>query len=173
MYSIPNPDHAIRIRNRIASYTWFHLSFGVQSRPKFHDYFVRHRRIPHSSLRIYVGKLFNKHSMSCAIFIASTSLLTRQRAHFETSVMVGPSGEPMRISSHWSSANGPPPSNTMLGRNLKRWIRLLMLFINLCMSILSSHHSYFWNPPFNREFLILPLLVNILRAYKWSGFLVD
>ena len=29
------------------------------------------------------------------------------------------------------------------------------------------------NSPFDCEFLILPPFVNILRAYKWSGFFVD
>ena len=76
--------------------------------------------------------------------MASAPSLTRQRAHFETSVMVGPFGEPMEISSHLSSANGPPPSNTMLGRNLKRWMRLSVPSILLCLSALSFHRSYWF-----------------------------
>jgi hypothetical protein len=47
-------------------------------------------------------------------------ILTKQRVHFETSVMLGASFEPMLISSHSSSANGPPPLSTILGRNLPR-----------------------------------------------------
>lgn len=101
-----------------------------------------------------------EHSRFCVKLIASTPSLTRQRAHFETSAMVGLFGDLMENSSPWSFVSRPPLSITVLGWNMEIWTRLsaslipsiqLMLMSEriVCSSLASISEEI--NSPFNQE----------------------
>jgi len=107
------------MRHCVASYARLHSVLGIQSGSELHQNLIGHCCVPKPSLRANIGELSdhlltslkgrNRHSLG----------RTKQRVHRETSVNAGASSAPMETSAQWSSAKGPPPCSTMLGRNLQ------------------------------------------------------
>ena len=109
---ISNTKYTIPRRDSIAPNAWRQLLRWIQASAKLCQYLERNCLISYSRFRTDIWELITQ----LAPIDATSVTLTKQRPHFATKVRLGPS--PIVISSQLSSAKGPPPCVTILGRNL-------------------------------------------------------
>lgn len=127
MNPVSHFDHSFTFRNAVDTHARFVFHPWINLGSELHQYFEGNSFVSNASFWMHVRQLSNSRTNERLSDGSARGgiQLTRHRAHLDTTWMAMPSAPLssllplMIISSHTSSANGPPPLSTILGLKLR------------------------------------------------------